>query len=144
MCNSRTLNNRINNIHLRALRIVYQDKESSFEELLQKDNSVSVLMKSLQYLATEIFNVKSGLSPIIMNEVFNFQENESYNLRSGKHLADRNMYTAHFRTDTICRLGPKLWKLIPDNIKYASTLSAFKAKIKYWTINNCPCKLFFL
>ena len=76
MCHSRTLNNRINNIHLRALRIVYQDKQLSFEELLQKDNSVSVHMKNLQYLATEIFKVKNGRSPIIMNEVFNFQENE--------------------------------------------------------------------
>ena len=77
MCHSRTLNNRINNIHLRALRIVYQDKQSIFEELLQKENSVSVHMKNLQYLATEIFKVKNGLSPITMNEVFNFQENES-------------------------------------------------------------------
>ena len=34
MCHSRILNNRINNIHLRALRTVYQDKKSSCEELL--------------------------------------------------------------------------------------------------------------
>ena len=124
MCHSRILNNRINNIHLRALRIVYQDKKSSFEELLQKDNSVSVHLKILQYLATEIFIVKNGLSPIIMNEVFNFKENESYNLRSGIHLASRNMHTAHFGTDTVSSLGPKLWKLIPDKIKHASRLSA--------------------
>ena len=67
----------------RALRILYQDKKSSFEKLLQKDKSVSVHMKNLQYLATEIFKVKNSLSPIIMHEVFNFQENESYNLRKG-------------------------------------------------------------
>ena len=105
---SRILNKRINNIHPRALRIVYQDKKSSFEELLQKDNSVTVHMKNLQYLATKIFRVKSGLSPIIMNEVFDFQENESHNLGSGIHLASRNMHTAHFGTDTISNLGPKL------------------------------------
>ena len=142
MCRSRTLNNRISNIHHRALRIVYQEKKSSLEELLQKDKSVSVHMKNLQYIATEIFKVKNnGLSPIIMNQVFNFQENERYNLRSGIHLASRNMHTAHFGTDTISSLGPKLWKLIPDKIKHASTLSAFKAKIKYLTINNCLCRL---
>ena len=81
-----------------------------------------------------------------MNEVFNFQENERYNLTSGIHLAGRNMHNAHFGTDTISSLGPKLWKLTPDKIiKHASTLSAFKAKIKTWTINNCPfrlCKIF--
>ena len=67
----------------RALRILYQDKKSSFEKLLQKGKSVSVRMKNLQYLATEIFKVKNSLSPIIMYEVFNFQENENYNLRKG-------------------------------------------------------------
>ena len=60
---------------------------------------------------------------------------------SGIHLASRNMHTAHFGSDTISSLGPKLWKLIPDKIKHASTLSAFKAKIKSWTINSCPCRL---
>ena len=80
-----------------------------------------------------------------MNKVFNFQESERYNLRSGTHLTSRNMHIEHFGTDTISSLGPKLWKLIPDKIKYTSTLSAFKAKIKSSTINNCPsrlCKIF--
>ena len=82
-------------------------------------------MKNLQYLATEILKmlkmliVKNDLSPIIMNDVFFFQENESYNLRSSIHLASKNMHTVHFGTDTISSLGPKLWKLIPDKIKHA-------------------------
>ena len=45
-----------------------------------------------------------------MNEVFNFQENQRYNLRNGIQLASRNIYTGHFRTLT--SLGTKLWKLI--------------------------------
>ena len=98
-------------------------------------------MKNLHYLPTEIFKIKNGLSPLIMNEVFNFQENESYNLRSGIHLADWNMHNAHFGTGTIFSSGPKLWKVVSDKIKHASTLSAFKAaKNKFWTISNCPCR----
>ena len=54
-----------------------------------------------------------------MDEIFNFQKNESNNLRSGVHLASRKMHTAHFGTDTISSLGPKLWKPIPDKIKHA-------------------------
>ena len=95
----------------------------------------------MEYLATEIFKVKNGLSPKFMNEGFNFQENESYNLRSCINLVSRNMRTAHFGTDTISSLGPMLWKLIPDKVKHASTYSVFKAKIKSWTISNCPCRL---
>ena len=42
MFHSRTLNNRINNIHERALRLTYKDNQSSFKELLEKDSSVTV------------------------------------------------------------------------------------------------------
>ena len=47
-----------------------QNKKSNLQDLLQKDKSVSIHMKSLQYLATEVFKVKNCLSPEIMNEVF--------------------------------------------------------------------------
>ena len=107
MCHSRGLNNKINNIHKRGLRIVYHDKKSNLQDLLQKDNSVSIHMKNLKYLATEIYKVRNCLSPEIMKEV----------LRSGTHLMYRNIHTAHFGTDTITNLGPKIWKLVPDEIK---------------------------
>ena len=33
MCHSRTLNNKINKLHERALRLVYDDRQSTFKEL---------------------------------------------------------------------------------------------------------------
>ena len=42
MCHSCTNNNKINRLHERCLHIVYNDKQSSFSELLEKDGSVSV------------------------------------------------------------------------------------------------------
>ena len=38
---SRSMNNKINHIHERALRIVYQDYSTTFEGLLKKDNSLT-------------------------------------------------------------------------------------------------------
>ena len=42
MFHSRKLNNKINKLHERCLRIVYSDNTSSFDELLETDHSVSV------------------------------------------------------------------------------------------------------
>ena len=42
MFHSRRLNNKINNVHKKALRIVYSDYKSTFQELLDKDASFSV------------------------------------------------------------------------------------------------------
>ena len=57
MCHNRMLNNRINRLHERCLRIIYNDKHTSFEELLEKDKSVSIHQKNLQVLATEMFKI---------------------------------------------------------------------------------------
>ena len=141
MCHCRGLNNKINNTHKRALRTVYQDKKSNLQDLLQKDNSVSIHMKNFQYLATEIYKVKNCLFPEITKEFFIFQENENYNLRSGTHLMNRNTHTAHFGTDTITNLGPKIWKLLPEEIKNPSSLLVLISRIKIWTTDNCPCRL---
>ena len=55
MFHSRLFNNKINSLHERALRITYQENTSTFQELLKKDNSVSIHHRNLQVLATEIF-----------------------------------------------------------------------------------------
>ena len=55
MCHSRTLNNKINKLHERALRLVYDDRQSTFEELLNIDKSVTNYHRNLQTLATEVY-----------------------------------------------------------------------------------------
>ena len=74
MCSERGLNNKINNIHERALWIVYQDKKLSFKTVLKRDKSTSIHVKNLQYLATELFKVKNGLSPKITKQFLFFKK----------------------------------------------------------------------
>ena len=55
----RNLNNQINNLHERSLKIVYSDHESSFQELLKLDNSASIHHKNIRLLAIKLFKVKN-------------------------------------------------------------------------------------
>ena len=57
MFHSCNLNNKINRIHKRALRLVYQNN-LSFSELLHLDNSVILNQKNSQVLVTEIYKVE--------------------------------------------------------------------------------------
>ena len=50
MLRCRTLSNKINHIHERALRTVYSDYNSSFYELLGKDGSFMIPQKNVQSL----------------------------------------------------------------------------------------------
>ena len=64
------MNNKINRLHEKCLRIVYSDKTSSFEELFDKDGSVTIHTRNLKVLATEIFKASRNLSPNIVAEIF--------------------------------------------------------------------------
>ena len=70
MFHSRGLNNKINSLHERALRIPYGHRSSSFEDLLKKDNSVSIHHRNVQALKTEMFKIKNNIAPDIMKEIF--------------------------------------------------------------------------
>ena len=74
MFHNRALNNRIIKTHERALRLVYQNKNLSFSELLELDDAVTIHQRNLQVLVTETFKVKNNLLPEIMKQVFDFQE----------------------------------------------------------------------
>ena len=68
MFQSRKLNNRINKIHERALRLVYKDYISFFDDLLAKKNSFKIHQRNLQKLAIQICKVKKGIAPAIMKQ----------------------------------------------------------------------------
>ena len=117
MMHSRGLKNKISHIHERALRRVYDDYSSTFEDLFNKDKSLTIHQRNLQRLAIEIFKVKIGIGQIIMNEIFTFVENNTYNLRSGMHLSRVNVYSTQYGTKSIGNLGVKIWNLVPVHMK---------------------------
>ena len=54
---SRSLNNKINRLHERCFRIIYNDTRSNFEELLNKDNSISIQHNNIHSFAIEVYKV---------------------------------------------------------------------------------------
>ena len=87
---TKQLNNGINSLHEKTLRVTYQDGNSSFSELFNLDKSVSLRCRNIKYLLTQIYKVKIGLSPPIMIDIFSLSENSSYNLRCGVTVNRRN------------------------------------------------------
>ena len=62
------------------MRLVYNDRSSSFRELLERDSSVTINERNIQVLLTEIFKAKSGAALEILMQSFNFKDH-SYDLR---------------------------------------------------------------
>ena len=140
MFHSRNLNNKINRLHERALRLVYKNENLTFEELLEMDNSVSIHQRNLQKLAIAMYKIKHKLSPKPMTELFN-QKMLQYNLRNKRQWETNCVRTVKYGIETISFMGPKVWEMIPDNIRLSGSLTIFKEKIKLWKATKCPCRL---
>ena len=77
MCCDRSCNNRINHLNGKALRIVYNNNLSSFENLLPTDQSPKIHRRNIHLLWVELCKTRSN----IINELFK-QLNILYNLHS--------------------------------------------------------------
>ena len=139
MFHSRKLNNRINKIQERSLRIVYNDQTSTFRQLLRKDNSFTIHERNIQILGIELYKILNGLSPEIMKMVFPIKDSKKYS--SSNMFITRNVHTVKYGTETISHLTPKIWAIIPSEIKKETTLKGFSRKIKQWQPQKCPCRL---
>ena len=140
MCHSRTMNNRINRLHERCLRIVLSEKTLSFEKMLEKDRSITMHTRKLQTLATEMFKVYKNLSPAIIADLCHVRKN-NYNLRHDSYFAIPNVKSAYHGTENMSNLGPRIWNLVPDKLNQLVDIYAFKKEIKKRKPENCPCRL---
>ena len=61
MFHGRQINDKTNKLHERALRVVYNDTITSFEELLVKDKTFTIHHQNIQSLAIEMYKAVSNL-----------------------------------------------------------------------------------
>ena len=141
MFHSRTLNNRINDLHYRALRIIYKENSLTFKELLEKDGSVTIHHRNIQKVGIEMYKIKNTLSLIVMQKIFLDRNYNGPNTRSQKDFKIPHINSVKNGQESLHFMGPKVWEMVPVTIKNASSLSIFKNNIKSWTPERCPCRL---
>ena len=78
-CN-KSANKKIDLAYKRALRILYNDYDSSFQSLLRLSNSYTIDVKNLQKLMTEIYKSLSNMNESIVSE-FDKKKFAMYDLR---------------------------------------------------------------
>ena len=100
----------------------------TFAQLLEKDSSVSIHIRNLQVLVTEIFKARNNLSPIVKN-IFKRTE-PAYSLRRETIFGSRKIQTQRQGMESLTYLGPKIWSQVSNEIKESASLAVLKNKIK--------------
>lgn len=127
---SSTMNKKINRIHERALRVVYRDYTSSFDDLLCKDKCLTFHQRNIHQVAIEMFKIKQGISPPFMKELFtdDFRRPNVNSVKKGYR--------------SLRNFGPIVWNdMLPRKLKLCESVDEFKLEIKNWKPENCPCEL---
>ena len=76
-----------------------------------------------------------------MKQVFDFQK-PYYNLLSEtSQFRTENIKTTHYGIQSVKFIGPKIWAMVPQNIKNSKSLQEFKKLIKVWKPKSYPCRM---
>ena len=76
-----------------------------------------------------MYKISNGLSTPLMENMFPINRNPC-NLRQISQFSRPQINTMYHGTECISNLGPKIWDLVPSNLKEISDLDKFKKDIK--------------
>ena len=107
---------KVNEIHRRTLRVVYDDYNSTYEKILASHNDISIHEKHLKHLTIEVYKSLTNLNPEFM---WPFFKNKSipYNLRNGNIYILPPARSSHYGINSVQFRGSLLWNNLPISVK---------------------------
>ena len=136
----KTTNDMVNRVHKRALRVLLNDYDSSFEELLHKNKEVTIHEKNSQKLMLEVYRCVTSGNPSFLWELFN-RKILPYTLRIKTLLQLPNTRAKKYGNESLTFRGSIIWNQLPDQYKAAKTNNEFKMKVKSWKGFKCSCRI---
>ena len=107
-------------------RLYKKERKKYFDILdVNKTTDNKTFWKNIQLAAHEIFE----------------QRNIQYNLRSQTDFQLGPVKTVNWGLRALRYLGPKIWNIVPFEVKNSETLEQFNIKIKSWKPTHCPFNL---
>ena len=129
---------KIEQLQEHALRFLYNDYTSSYNDLLLKSNKCTMLIAHQRILCIELFKTVKLLNPPFMLNIFEFRSSH-YSSRNPNNLAHGRPNQTKFGSNSLMSIGPQIWNGLPNEIKSAKNLEIFKFLIKQWNGPICKC-----
>ena len=101
---------------------------------------LSIHKRNLRFLVEMLKTIK-GISPLMINEIFDCNEGNNYNLRNPFYFRLPIMKTVLSGLETLSYLGPKLREIFPPEIKVVDFMLECNDKMRLWNLTNCPCRI---
>ena len=129
---------KIEKIHERSLRYVYNDYTTEYHQLLDSHDLTTLYGKRIRAICCEIYKTKNGLNPDFMNDIFESRPS-LYPTRKPHDLYVPKANQQTFGYNSLRIEGPILWNQLPDDLKNAPTITIFQEKISEFVFPYCKC-----
>ena len=105
---------KLEKINERALRILYDDFTSCYDELLCRNNTTTILMSRLKIMTLEVFKCVKSLGPPCLTELFAIKPLE-YDMRNPTKVIQPARRCTTFGLRSVSYVGAKLWNALPHD-----------------------------
>ena len=102
-------------------------------------NDIIIHHRNIQTLMIELFKIKYGLAPPIMDSLSN-RRTVCCNFRNFQEFqSERNRM--FYGLETTNYRASQLWTIWPEEFKQSNTISLFKSDFRQWICDEGPCRL---
>ena len=131
---------KLEKIQARALRFIYEDYESTYDELLEKAKVPSLKVRRMRTMAIECFKILNKLSPSCLHDLVVFKDCK-YNFRYSNIVDIPRVRTSTYGKNSFKYAAAVLWNDLPDDFRKISNFNQFKNILKSWNGNVCKCSV---
>ena len=129
---------KIEKIHERALRFIYNDNITEYTNLLEKANTTTQYLKRVRIIAQEVFKAINNIGPKYTKELITDRPSR-YPTRRPLDIYVPNVNQVKFGYRSFKFEAPTVWNSLPNEIRTAEHFPEFKKLIKLWSGPICRC-----
>lgn len=134
---------KLEKLNKRAMRRIFNDNISTYEELLAKANMPSLQNRRIQDMCILIYKVIYATTPTPLSSLLSLRSNQR-NLPSKMKLILPRANTSKYGLHTFRYYGPKMWNSLQDELRAAPTIRNFVSQIRKITFDTCSCFLCYI
>lgn len=133
-----TETHKIEKLHERAIRFIYNDNITEYNTILKSQNIHTLYSQRIRTICCEIFKSKKGLNAAYMIDIFNDRPS-TYPTRNPEDLYVPKANQKRYGYKSLRVEGPKVWNKLPISVRTSKTIGEFKNKIKTIDFPKCYC-----
>ena len=137
---SKTSSAKMEKLQYRALRLVFNDFDSSYETLLERVNMPTLHISRIRLIAVETFKILHKMSPVYLQDLLSYK-NSIYSFRYDNLVDVPRVRTTKYGKSSFCYEAAGVWNSLPNDLRKVEDFNEFKRLVNTWSGSSCKCSM---